>query len=133
VDAADGEGDVVSGTEWRPGLPPLARYSPNPGAYLRAWRHAVAGGTVSFDEWRQRGEGRPEFLTALQRRITARGSSEPLWRKLDPSYQTELAHDAQELRDHAKTRRRLWGLNGRRWRTDVVQKRLGHLLGGYES
>jgi len=105
---------------------PLARHSPAPGAYLAAWRHAKAGGRVRFD-WSCDGQTLTDFSAALDRRITARGG-EPTWRKLNPEYQVELERDAQELREHAAWRRSLWGLNGRRWRTDAVQRRLGHLL-----
>lgn len=107
---------------------PLAIHSPAPGAYLRAWRHVKAGGRVCVYDWFE--QTAAHFATALDRRITARGGAESPWRRFDPTYQTELERDAQELRDHAAWRRRLHGLNGQRWRTDVVQRRLGHLLDG---
>lgn len=112
-----------------PFMQPLVRHSPSAGTYLDAWRHVVDGGIVRFERF-GRDYDRRDFLEALQRRISARVAPEPNWRKLNPLYQIELARDAQELRDHQQWRRRLWGLNGHRWRTDVVQQRLGHLLTG---
>lgn len=106
---------------------PLIRFAPAPALYIRAWRHALAGGRVRFERYGREYDA-SDFALALDRRITARGGTSPRWRKLNPDYQTELARDAQELHDHVTQRLRLWGLNGRRWRTDSVQRRLGHLF-----
>lgn len=124
---------------WKPGDPPLARYSPEPGKYLRLWRQVKAS-VVTHEAIRE--ARRPilayewgvcldaeSFLRALQRRINARVGPEPRWRKLDPMFQRELERDVIELRQcRADRRLRPWGLNGRRWRTDLVQARYGHLI-----
>lgn len=51
-------------------------------------------------------------------------------RKQESSYQMDLWRDCQEVRMHfnAIGRPRIWGLNGKRFRTDEIQKRYGHLL-----
>jgi hypothetical protein len=56
------------------------------------------------------------------------GIPEVSGRKQESIYQLELRRDCDEIREHRRRRRRLWGLNGRRFRTDEIQARYGHLL-----
>ncbi len=111
--------------------------APHAGAYVAAWRTGKEitreGGTVRlFRDGRELdadGFAR-EMDRALQARINIRGGLVQCGRRMDDQYQTELQRDAWELQAHRESRVRLWGLNGRRWRTDIVQARLGHLLDG---
>jgi hypothetical protein len=56
------------------------------------------------------------------------GTDNPPGRKHDESYQISMRRDCQELRDHRRWRRRLWGLNGRRFENEDIQRRFGHML-----
>lgn len=124
---------------------PFIRDAPGAGWYVSEWKRGkaatAAGGTVrvagswhdldavAFDRF---------MLAALNRRINLRGGLAEdgvahTGRRTAPDYQTELQRDAWELQGHQARRTRLWGLNGRRWRTDVVQRRFGHLLAGRED
>jgi hypothetical protein len=51
-------------------------------------------------------------------------------RKYLPDYQAALRRDCRGVNDalHRRPRRRAWGLNGRRWETDEIQARYGHLI-----
>jgi hypothetical protein len=51
-------------------------------------------------------------------------------RKQESDYQAALWRECHEIRGHFARRRKLWGLNGRRFQTDILQARYGHLLTG---
>ena len=62
--------------------------------------------------------------------INRKAGEEPKWRRLSDEWQDWMRHDCREIRAHINDRVRLWGLNGRRFATDIIQKRYGHLLEG---
>lgn len=67
--------------------------------------------------WRQ------EFLMVLNRRINLKAGPPPLWRKLDPEYQTGLRRDQQRLHAWLQQRVRFY-----QFETDFCRTRFGHLL-----
>jgi hypothetical protein len=63
--------------------------------------------------------------TAINRKA---GIPDVACRKQESDYQIKLWRDCTGVRDAVNRRRRAWGLNGRRWETDEIQARYGHLL-----
>jgi hypothetical protein len=49
-------------------------------------------------------------------------------RRQDAAYQHDLHKDCADIRNYRRSRIRPWGLNGRRFRTDVIQERFGYFL-----
>jgi hypothetical protein len=64
--------------------------------------------------------------TAINRKA---GEPDARCRKQETAYLTKVRRDCEGVRDAVNHRRRAWGLNGRRWETDEIQARYGHLLG----
>jgi len=100
--------------------------SPQAGKYVRAWRKAkslnpeqkyfIDKSRCATGEELQR-----EFLTALQRRINARGDQE--WRNIITQAEVELYRDQQDLHNWLQRR-----IICRRLRTPKLQKRFASLL-----
>lgn len=70
---------------------------------------------------------RRAFRDALDRRINLKAGTPPAWRKLDPSYQTELRRDARWINEWARSGRRLRPPMNR-WGTAEIQARYAHVL-----
>jgi hypothetical protein len=63
--------------------------------------------------------------TAINRRA---GVPDRVGRKQEADYQAAIQRDCRGVNDAINHRRRPWGLNGRRWETDEIQARYGHLV-----
>jgi hypothetical protein len=61
------------------------------------------------------------------------GVPDVVGRRQTYEYQNTLRRECQQVNDHFNHRRRPWGLNGRRFETDILQKRYGHIFADYEE
>lgn len=98
--------------------------------YRWAFAETAAGRLIALsreDQYIGRGfdaEGwRREFRRALDRRINLKAGSDPAWRKLDDLYQTELARDCRQIRDHATKRIAVHQIM-----TPELRRRFGHII-----